>query len=203
MNIKPAYNKLPKNYYLNKDVVFLAKDLLGKILFTNFNNHLTSGMIVETEAYRSMNDKASHAYLNKKTKRNEMMYSEGGVIYVYICYGIHALLNIVTNQKNIADAILIRAIQPMDGVSIMKERTLKTSITDLASGPGKLSVSLGIDIYSNGEKLTDNKIWIQDSKNIKKSEIVSGKRIGVDYAGDDSNLKWRFYIKENQYISKK
>ena len=203
MNINPVYNKLPKSYYLNEDVVFLAKDLLGKTLFTNFNNNLTSGIIIETEAYRSINDKASHAYQNKKTKRNEMMYSQGGVIYVYICYGIHALLNIVTNQKNIADAILIRAIQPMDGVSIMKERTLKTNILDLSSGPGKLSVSLGIDIDSNGEKLTGNKIWIQDSQNIKNSAIVSKKRIGVDYAGDDSNLQWRFYIKGNQYISKK
>ena len=158
MNINPVYNKLPKSYYLNEDVVFLAKDLLGKTLFTNFNNNLTSGMIIETEAYRSINDKASHAYQNKKTKRNEMMYSQGGVIYVYICYGIHALLNIVTNQKNIADAILIRAIQPIDGVRTMQERTSKTNILDLASGPGKLSVSLGIDIDSNGEKLTKNKI---------------------------------------------
>ena len=203
MNTNQVYNKLPASYYLNEDVLFLAKDLIGKKLVTNFNNNLTSGMIVETEAYRSINDKASHAYLNKKTKKNEMMYSNGGVSYVYMCYGIHSLFNIVTNRQNIADAILIRAIEPVDGIETMKERSSKKNIFNIGSGPGKLSMALGINMNSNGEKLTGHKIWIQDTKSIQSHQILSGKRIGVDYAGKDSDLPWRFYIKDNKHISKK
>ena len=203
MSINQAYTKLPRSYYHNTDVVFLAKDLLGKQIFTNFNNKLTSGIIVETEAYRSIGDRASHAYLNKRTKKNKMMYSDGGVAYVYLCYGIHALFNIVTNRENIADAILVRAIEPIDGVKIMKKRSSKNKILKLASGPGKLSASLGIDINSNGEQLTADTIWIQRNKDIQDYQIAAKKRIGIHYAGDDANFLWRFYIKGSKYISKK
>ena len=203
MSTNQAYNKLSLSYYHNADVVFLAKDLLGKQIYTNFNNKLTSGIIVETEAYRSIDDKASHAYLNKRTKKNQTMYLDGGVAYVYLCYGIHALFNIVTNRENIADAILVRAIEPIDGIEIMKRRSSKDKILQLGSGPGKLSVSLGINISSNEQQLIENIIWIQNNKDIQDSQIVAKKRIGIHYVGDDANLLWRFYIKGNKYISKK
>ena len=131
------------------------------------------------------------------------MYSDGGVAYIYLCYGIHALFNIVTNKENIADAILVRAIEPVNGVETMKHRSSKDQILQLASGPGKLSVSLGININSNGEQLTADTIWIQRNKDIQDYQIASKKRIGIHYAGDDANFLWRFYIKGSKYISKK
>ena len=153
MNLKLNKNKLPESYYLNPDVVSVAQDLLGKIIFTNIGGEITSGMIVETEAYKSVNDRASHAHLGKRTKRNEAMYSMGGIVYVYICYGIHALLNIVTNVKDTPDAVLIRAIEPIDGIKIMQSRLSSNFLKKLTSGPGKLSKALGIDIRFNKEKL--------------------------------------------------
>ena len=203
MNTNQVHNKLPLRYYHNADVVFLAKDLLGKQICTNFNNKLTSGIIVETEAYRSIDDKASHAYLQRRTKKNQAMYLDGGVAYVYLCYGIHALFNIVTNREDVADAILVRAIEPIDGVNIMKQRSSKDNILQLASGPGKLSVSLGINISSNKEQLTADTIWIQNNQHIKDYQIVAKKRVGIHYAEEDANFLWRFYIKGNKYISKK
>ena len=185
---------LKASYYLNNDVVSLAKDLIGKTLCTRINNMVTCGIITETEAYAGVTDKASHAYGGRRTKRTETMYSKGGVSYVYLCYGIHRLFNIVTNNKDIPHAILIRAIYPVKGIEeIVKRRGIKFS-DNLCVGPGKVSQALGIDLVHNGLSLSGKEIWLQDDRiNIKEGDIQVGPRIGVDYAGEDAKLPYRFW----------
>ena len=203
MNSNQFRHRLPKSYYLNIDVVHLAKDLLGKVIYTKINHKITSGIIIETEAYKSINDKASHAYLNKRTSKNKNMYQSGGIAYVYLCYGIHCLLNIVTNKENIADAVLIRAIEPKDGIEIMESRISRNSIKTMTSGPGKLSKALGVDMSFNGKSLTLNEIWIEDQARSYSFEIEQKQRIGIEYAEEDKKLPWRFYIKNNKFVSVK
>ncbi|HNW97548.1 MAG TPA: DNA-3-methyladenine glycosylase [Bacteroidales bacterium] len=190
--------KLKKSFYLTEDVVALAKSLLGKYIYTNIDNKgITSGIITETEAYAGVIDKASHAFGNRRTTRTEIMYLEGGVAYVYLCYGIHSLFNIVTNKKDIPHAVLIRGIKPVDGIPIMLERCKKKSITDKSGiGPGNVTKLLGIHYSHTGLSLQGNDIWLED-KNIKIQEknIIVGTRVGVDYAGEDAKLPYRFQIK--------
>jgi len=194
--------KLLQPYYCNTDTLQLSKNLLGKKLVTNFDNKLTSGIIVETEAYLGIDDKASHAYNGKKTNRTNAMYNKGGLAYVYLCYGMHSLFNIVCNIENIPHAILIRAIEPIDGIDIMKRRR-KINGANLANGPGKLSKALGITTGNNNQSLLKNIIWIEDIDNeIFDKNILSVPRIGVDYAGKDARLPYRFYIKNNKWVSK-
>jgi len=194
--------KLLQPYYCNTDTLQLSKNLLGKKLFTNFDNKLTSGIIVETEAYLGIDDKASHAYKGKKTNRTNTMYNKGGVAYVYLCYGVHSLFNIVCNIENIPHAILIRAIEPIDGIDIMKHRR-KINEANLTNGPGKLSKALGITKRNNNQSLLENIIWIEDIDNeIFDKNILSVPRIGVDYAGKDATRPYRFYIKNNKWVSK-
>ncbi|WP_417590634.1 DNA-3-methyladenine glycosylase [Owenweeksia hongkongensis] len=197
-------NPLPPSYYQNDDVVFLAKDLLGKKLCTNINGQFTSGIITETEAYCGRNDKACHANNGKRTKRTEVMFQEGGKAYVYLCYGIHNLFNVTSNVNGLADAILVRAIQPVDGIEIMLERRNKSKLDKtLSSGPGTLSQALGIDRNFYGLDLTGPDIWIENSTTkIAHSEIVASTRIGVDYAREDALRPWRFYIKNSIWVSK-
>jgi DNA-3-methyladenine glycosylase len=185
---------LKKSYFLNPDVVFLAKDLIGKTLCTRINNKLTGGIITETEAYAGVTDKASHAYGQRRTNRTETMYSKGGVSYVYLCYGIHRLFNIVTNTKDIPHAILIRAIYPTHGIEeIVKRRGAKLS-DHLCAGPGKVTQALGISLAHNNLSITGKEIWLQDDHvKIEESDIHSGSRIGVDYAGEDAKLPYRFW----------
>ena len=202
MILNPARKKISKNYFQSNDVLKLAQNILGMAICTNFNRKLTSGIIIETEAYKGINDKASHAYGNKKTTKNNSMYLNGGTIYIYKCYGIHNLFNIVTNNEKFPDAILIRAIEPLHGLDTMKLRTNKTNILDIASGPGKLSKALGIAIDIDGSSLGD-KIWIEEYLNPKNISIIKKPRIGINYAGKDAQLLRRFYIQNNKYISKK
>ena len=204
MPIKPALIKLlPRSFYLRKDVLKIARDLLGKYLVTQFEGISTSGMITETEAYEGITDRASHAYGNRKTDRTRVMYYEGGVAYVYLCYGIHSLFNIVTNNEGIPHAILVRAIVPADGIEVMLSRAGKPRIAaDIGTGPGKVSKLLGIhysasgmDICQKPKARTEAGIWIEDrGVLIQKSKILSTPRIGVDYAGEDSLLPYRFLI---------
>lgn len=185
---------LKASYYLNKDVLFLAKDLIGKTLCTNINNNLTGGIITETEAYAGVNDKASHAYNGRRTNRTEVMYSKGGVSYVYLCYGIHHLFNIVTNIKDTPHAILIRAIYPTIGVDDIVERRGVKFSKNICVGPGKVSQALGINLLHNNLSLTGKEIWLQDDHvKINESDIQIGPRIGVDYAGEDAKLPYRFW----------
>ncbi|MBA3958512.1 MAG: DNA-3-methyladenine glycosylase [Parachlamydiaceae bacterium] len=185
---------LPREYYLNPDVLFLSRDLIGKYLMTKIGPTVTGGMITETEAYRAPNDRASHAYNNRRTKRTETMFQEGGICYVYKCYGIHSLFNIVTNGEDFPHAILIRAIQPKIGIEEMLKRRHKTEVSSgLASGPGTLTQALGITTAHNELPLTGPTIWLED-RNVKIENIKTGPRIGVEYAQEDALLPWRFFL---------
>src|SRR5205814_1066377 len=171
--------------------------LLGKYLFTKFDGKLTGGIITETEAYAGEIDRASHAHAGRRTARTEIMYMHGGIAYVYLCYGIHSLFNVVTNKKDIPHAILIRAIKPTHGVDTMlKRRKMKEVKRNLAAGPGTVSEALGIHYSDTGTSLSGNKIWIEDKGfSVDKSKIISGKRVGVEYAGKDAELHYRFILK--------
>ena len=197
--------KLPKSFYTRPDVVELAQELIGKHLYTSINGILTGGMIVETEAYAGENDRACHSHLNRRTQRTEIMYHEGGVAYVYLVYGIYYLFNIITNEKDKADAVLVRAIEPEVGVEeMLLRRNMAAVKPNLTAGPGVLSIAMGIDKKLYGVDLTGNTIWLED-KGISFSEeqIAAGPRIGIDYAGEDAKLPWRFWLKDNKWVSKK
>ena len=195
---------LQQAFYTRKDVVKIAKELLGKFLVTNFDGIYTAGMIVETEAYAGVADKASHAFGNRRTNRTEVMYAEGGTAYVYLCYGIHHLFNVVTNVKDTPHAILIRAIEPVDGITDMLLRRGKDKVQpSLTAGPGAMSMALGIRTSHTGLSLMGNEVWIED-RGIKlpAKDIVSGSRVGVAYAQEDALLPYRFSVKGNPFVSK-
>ncbi|MEM6736530.1 MAG: DNA-3-methyladenine glycosylase [Bacteroidota bacterium] len=195
------YEKLDRSFYLNDDVVQVAKNLLGKVLVSNIDGVLTAGKIVETEAYCGRGDKACHAN-GKKTPRTEVMYQAGGVAYVYLCYGIHHLINIVTNIEGQADAVLIRALEPLEGLEMMRERRSYTK-AKLASGPGTLTQAMGINVKMTGTDLLGDQIWIAHQKEEETIEILSDTRIGVAYAEEDALRPWRFVIKGNDLVSKR
>ena len=189
-------NCLSKEFFLQEDALKVAQNLLGTYLFTDMDGQITGGIITETEAYKGTNDRASHAFGGRKTKRNAVMYHEGGVAYVYLCYGMHHLLNFVTNQENIPDAVLIRAIYPTHGCELMLKRTGKTQASScITDGPGKVTKALGITMEHNGIPLDNNRIWIEDRKLIIAQEMITASpRIGVDYAGEDALLPYRFNL---------
>lgn len=196
-------NKLNNDFYTRTDVLKISKELLGKVLHTHINGVHTSGIIVETEAYNGIIDKASHAYGGKRTARTETMYSHGGVSYIYLCYGIHHLFNVVTNVKDVPHAVLIRAIEPLEGIDTMLKRRQKTKLdTNLTSGPGSLTKALGITTEFNAASLDGDMIWISDNSiTIPDNEIIASPRIGVVYAKEDALLPYRFRIKENKWCS--
>ena len=195
--------KLGEDFYQRKDVVKIARELLGKGLFTRVDGIITGGIIVETEAY-SWKEKGCHAFDAKKTPRNAIMFDRGGHVYVYLCYGMHHLFNVVTNTHGTADAVLIRAIEPTVGIDEMKlRRGNPASDLHLTSGPGKLTKALSIDRTFNGKFLTDNEVWIEDLQHkIASRKIDATPRIGIDYAGEDAKLPWRFTIRNNEWISR-
>jgi len=195
---------LPESFYSRKDVVKIAQELLGKVLVTEFDGVHTAGMITETEAYAGAIDKASHAFGNRRTRRTEVMYNHGGVAYVYLCYGIHHLFNVVTNLQDVPHAILIRAVEPLEGIQIMLERRGKDILQpSLTAGPGAMSMALGIHSSHTGLSLLGPEIFIEDRGiKINKKDIVASTRVGVAYAQDDAYLPYRFYIKDNKYVSK-
>lgn len=193
--------KTDPSFYQSGSVTRVAKSLLGKTLFTRVDGQTTSGIIVETEAYSHV-EKGCHAYNNKLTPRNKVMFNEGGYAYVYLCYGIHHLFNVVTNRQGVGDAVLIRALEPVRGLDIMMERMGTASANRITSGPGKLSKAMGIDRRLNGQSLQGPEVWIDDGIAVAARSIQSGVRIGIDYAGDDAALLWRFVVKGNGWISK-
>jgi DNA-3-methyladenine glycosylase len=195
--------KLSKSFYERSNVVKIARELLGMQLYTKIGNTTTSGMIVETEAY-SQKERGCHAFGGKRTTRNEIMFAHGGHAYVYLCYGMHHLFNVVTNRAGVADAVLIRAIEPADGIETMKFRrgNLQNKF-QLTSGPGKLTKALGIDRDFNGKFLLNGDVWIDDvGEKLSTRQIDVTPRIGIDYAGEDAKLPWRFTIKGNKWISR-
>lgn len=197
--------KVPLSFYERKDVVKIARELLGKIVVTNFDGQITSGKVVETEAYVGLTDKASHSFAGKRTSRNEHMYSAAGTAYIYICYGMHQMLNVVTNEKEIPDAVLVRAIEPVEGIEIMQQRTgKKENDKSITRGPGNVAKALGIFKHHSGLFLLDEEIYLlDDGKKIPGEAIGVSKRIGVESAGADSLLPYRFYVKGNKYVSGK
>jgi len=194
--------KLPKSFYLRNDVVKIAKELLGKILVTNWNNEYTAGRIVEAEAYAGEIDKASHASKGK-TKRTSVIFEEGGTAYVYLCYGIHEMFNIVTNKNGIAHAILIRAVEPIEGIDIMLRRTGKKVFNETVTrGPGNVGKAFGFHRSQCGLSLQSDELYVaDDGYKVDKKLVVASPRIGVDYAGDDALLDYRLYIKGNKFVS--
>ena len=195
---------LPTSFYTRTTVTEIAKDLLGKVLVTKIGDGYTSGMIVETEAYNGITDKASHAFGGRNTARTRVMYMQGGVAYVYLCYGIHHLFNVVCNETGIPHAVLIRGIEPLDGIEIMLGRRGKNKLDrSLTAGPGALSNALGITTDHTSAKLSGPEISIEDRGiHIHEQDIVSATRVGVSYAGEDALLPYRFYINGNKYVSK-
>lgn len=197
--------KLGYDFYNRDDVVNIARGLLGKVLVTKLGDRLTSGRIVETEAYNGIIDRASHAFNGRRTARTEVMFGDAGTGYVYFCYGIHHLFNVVTNATGIPHAVLIRALEPMEGIDVMAQRTGKQETdTRLTSGPGNLAKALGIHTKVSGISLLGDNIYIaEDNFSLKKSQIVITPRIGVAYAGEDAKLRYRFFISGNPYVSGK
>lgn len=195
--------KLDADFYCRNNVIKIARQLLGKTLCTNFNNQLTAARIVETEAYLGVGDKASHAWNGRRTKRTEVMYAKGGVAYVYLCYGIHHLFNVITNYENIPHAVLIRAAEPIFGLETMLERTNKIkNDLSITKGPGNLSKALGITTLLNRASLYGDDVFIiNDGFKVSLKNIIATPRIGVDYAGEDAWLPYRFYINGNTYVS--
>jgi DNA-3-methyladenine glycosylase len=195
--------KLDESFYERTNVVKIARELLGKSLFTKIAGVVTGGMIVETEAY-SWKEKGCHAYGGRLTPRNKIMFDRGGHAYVYLCYGIHHLFNVVTNQAGTADAVLIRALEPIEGLKEMQLRRGELqSPFHLTSGPGKLTKAMGIDRTFNGKFLLNRDVWIEDiGEVVKSNSILASERIGIDYAGEDARLPWRFTVKGNKWVSK-
>lgn len=195
--------KLKEDFYQRTNVVKIARDLLGKVLLTNIDGVIAGGAIVETEAY-SWKERGCHAYGQRKTPRNAIMFGKGGFSYVYLCYGIHYLFNVVTNRPETPEAVLVRAVEPITGLEEMRARRGKLqNHFHLTSGPGKLTRALGIDRSFNGKFLLDDEIWIEDSgMKVADKNIVVSERIGIDYAGDDARLPWRFSLKGNPWVSR-
>ena len=197
--------RLKKSFYTREDVVQISKDLLGKVLVTNINQQRTSGIIVETEAYRAPDDKACHAYNNRFTNRTKVMFEEGGCAYIYLCYGIHHLFNIVTAKKGMAHAVLVRAIEPLENIEGMLARRNKLKVNrQLTGGPGVASKALGITTQLTGCSLIgkDAPIWIEDRGTIiSEDQIIASPRVGVDYAEECAAWNWRFRVKDSKWTS--
>jgi DNA-3-methyladenine glycosylase len=198
-------NHLTANFYRREDTVQIAKELLGKLLVTNFNGIRTSGRITETEAYKAPEDKACHAYLNRNTHRTKTMFMAGGVAYIYLCYGIHHLFNIVTGPEGVAHAVLIRAIEPVEGIPIMQNRRGAMAVKpQLTAGPGVMSRALGLHKQYDALSLhaDDSLFWIEDAPLLPSSKVVATPRIGIDYAEECIDWPWRFYERDNRWVSK-
>ncbi|GAB5551071.1 MAG: DNA-3-methyladenine glycosylase [Saprospiraceae bacterium] len=201
-----AKRPLARSFYIDDDVVQISQNLLGKILVSQINGQLTAGRIVETEAYRAPDDQASHAANNRRTQRTETMYQIGGTAYIYLIYGLHHLFNVVTGPEDTPHAVLIRGLEPLIGIDKMLERRRLSKVkTQLSAGPGVLSQALGINKAFDTIDLTtiNSPIWItSDAYLLKKTDIETGTRVGVAYAGIDAYRPWRFSIKNNPWVSK-
>ena len=196
--------KLPESFYLSDNVVEIARNLIGKYLFTRINGIITGGYIVETEAYNGVVDKASHAYGNRLTPRTQTMFAQGGVAYVYLCYGIHEMLNVVTSVEGQPHAVLIRAVNPTEGLDeMLYRRNMALVKPNITAGPGSVGKALGISRKLNGISFQSDELWIEDqSLTFTDEQIVAVPRIGVAYAAEDALLPYRFYVKGNVYVSK-
>jgi DNA-3-methyladenine glycosylase len=195
--------KLPREFYTRSNVLTVARDLLGKLLVVpDANGNRVSGMIVEVEAYRGPEDRASHAYGGRRTKRTETMYQVGGIAYVYFVYGMYYQFNVVSNVEDIPHAILVRALEPVEGIEIMRKRRHSHPDHNLTNGPGKLCIALGIDRQLDSTDLLSYRVWLEEYERIPSSKIMKGPRIGIDYAENWAGKPWRFWIERNEYVSR-
>jgi DNA-3-methyladenine glycosylase len=195
--------KLPLSFYRGDDVLEIAAGLLGKVLVTRIGGNLSAGRITEAEAYRGVTDRACHAYGGRRTQRNEVMYADGGHAYVYICYGIHFLFNVVTNRRDAPDAVLIRGVEPLEGRGLMLQRADRAMLTpSLTAGPGNLTRAMGITKAHNGLRLDGPSLYIADDGfQVKEGDILATRRIGVESAGADALLPYRYVLRGNAYVS--
>ena len=197
-------SKVSVEFYLRDDTLAIARDLLGKlIVVADDQGNRISGMIVETEAYLGPLDRAAHSYGGRRTPRNEVTYGPGGHAYVFFIYGMYYQLNIVCDGVDRPYVVLIRGVEPIEGVDIMRTRRGPMKDINLTSGPGKLCIAFGIDRGFNGEDLLGDRLWLEDYRSFKKSEIAVGRRVGIDYAGEDAAKPWRFWVRENQFVTRK
>lgn len=194
---------LPASFFQRSDVAQVARELLGKVLVTEVDGKRTAGRVVETEAYAA-NDRASHAHLARRTTRTEPMFGAGGMAYVYLCYGIHHLFNISTNVAGIAEAVLMRAVEPVEGQEVMaRRRGLPVGNFRLTAGPGALTQALGIGKQHNGLALPQEEIWFEDDGfRLTTEGIMAGTRVGVAYAKEDAYLPYRFWMRDNRWVSR-
>jgi DNA-3-methyladenine glycosylase len=196
-------NKLPREFYTRSNVLTVSRELLGKLLVAPTpDGTRVSGIIVETEAYRGPQDQASHAYGGRRTKRTEAMYGIGGTAYVYFVYGMYHQFNVVTNVEDVPHAILVRALEPLEGLELMRQRRPGQPDLNLTNGPGKLCIALGIDRQLDRADLLADRIWIEQSENLSARKIACGPRVGIDYAEDWIDKPWRFWIKGNPFVSR-
>jgi DNA-3-methyladenine glycosylase len=195
--------KLGSDFYERSSVVTVARALLGKVLVSDLDGVRTSGRIVEVEAYNGVMDRASHAFGGRRTARTEVMFGAGGTAYIYLIYGIHHLFNVVTNRKDIPHAVLVRALEPLEGIPVMLTRMGRERLDHtLTRGPGNVSRALGLRTRHTGLSLLDGEIWIgDDGFRLRRGEIGASPRIGVDYAGEDAALRYRFFLRGNAYVS--
>jgi DNA-3-methyladenine glycosylase len=201
--------KLCREFY-NRDTITVAKELIGKVLVHELNGQKIAGKIVETEAYLGVEDKAAHSYGGRRTQRVEVMYGKPGFSYVFIIYGMHYCFNIVTREEGVPQAVLIRALEPVNGLNIISfnrfkvpySKITKSQMKNLTNGPGKLCNALAINKDFNKLDMCGNSLYIEES-NDYNFEIVASKRIGIDYAEEYRDVLWRFYIKDNMYVSVK
>ncbi|MFA7159485.1 MAG: DNA-3-methyladenine glycosylase [Kiritimatiellia bacterium] len=197
--------RLSESFFLGPDVIEISRKLLGKVLCSRSpSGRITGGVIVETEAYAGAGDRASHAFGNRRTGRTAVMYRRGPVAYVYLCYGLHWLFNIITNVEGVPHAVLVRALQPVRGAALMaRRRGLDKGDPRVASGPGAVSRALGITGAHSGESLLGRRIWVERGRSIPPDMVCSSRRIGVSYAGRDARRPWRFFIRGNACVSRR
>jgi DNA-3-methyladenine glycosylase len=196
--------KLTREFYTRGNVLTVSRDLLGKLLVVpGADGQRVSGMIVEVEAYRGPEDRASHAYGGLRTRRTETMYREGGIAYVYFVYGMYYQFNVVSNVTDTPHAILVRALEPVEGIDVMRERRHQHPDHNLTNGPGKLCIAMGIDRDLNGADLLGDRVWLEEFQTISPRRIAKGPRIGIDYAEEWIDKPWRFWIRDNSYVSRR
>lgn len=196
--------KLERNFYERTDTIEIARDLLGKLIVMHDDaGHRISGMIVETEAYLGIEDRAAHSYGGRRTPRNEIMYGRAGHVYVFFIYGMYYQFNVVVDPIDTPHAILIRAVEPVECIETMRERRGPMKDQNLTSGPGKLCIAMNINRDFNGEDLLGDRIWLEDHETFSDDQIAVGKRIGIDYAGEDAEKPWRFWVKGNEFVCKR
>ena len=196
--------KLPREFYTRTDVLEVARDLLGKkLVVPGRNGKRVSGLIVETESYRGPEDRASHAWNGRRTNRTETMYGIGGTAYVYFVYGMYNQFNVVTNVEDVPHAVLVRALEPIEGIAVMRRRRQGRSEYELTSGPGRLCIAMGIDRGLDKADLLGRRVWIEEGVSVSPRQIACGPRVGIDYAEKWVTKPWRFWIKDNPFVSKR